>query len=466
MKIQLGKSRINMSELAKLCGGHCASDKTGALDFGYVCTDSREADVDTLFCTIRGERVDGHDYIASASALGCRCVLCERIPEGIDLSKTALVVVPDTVKALNLLARGYSEQSKRKTVAITGSVGKTTTKEFVASVFPKEKTYRTKGNFNSVIGLPLSMLEIRDDTEFAVLEMGMSGRGEIAEMSAAARPDIAVITNIGSSHLELLGTRENIRAAKLEIVTGMDKTGTLIVNGDDAMLTDIKADVKVLKVGMESPENDICAVNVRSRNGSTTFDISFGSRLIKSVSISAYGRHNIYAALFAFASAVLLGINEGDAVKGLLTVEKPKMRQNIYDFKGIKIIEDCYNASPESMRAALEVQAELVAETGGRSVALLGNMLELGEGAARLHYEVGEFASRCKVSKLVTYGELAKSIADGAKLDGTVCITDTNDPVAAADALMEILTAGDVLLVKASRGVAAEKILEIIKERL
>lgn len=466
MKVELGKNRISMVELAQFCGGRIVCSENCSHSFGAVCTDSREADPNTLFCAMRGERVDGHDYISKAVGLGCSCVLCERVPTEHNMPDTAFVVVPDTVRAMNALAEAYSEERSFKVIAVTGSVGKTTTKEFAASVLPTDSTYKTKGNFNSVIGFPLSFLEIPETAEFAVLEMGMSGRGEIELMTKTAKPDIAIITNVGTSHLELLGTRENIRDAKLEIVKGLKPDGVLLINGDNDMLADCSVGVRTLRVGVESERNDFRAVNITEYCDKTSFDIVTSEKTVSRIEIPTIGKHNIYNAVFAYAAASLLGIGENEIRLGLLGFEKPQMRQNIYKLGNITIIEDCYNASPESVKAALEVQRSLVKEIGGRAVALLGDMLELGEASERLHTEVGEYAAKCGVSALVTYGRLAENIAKGADIKGTVSLTDTNAPESAANELMNILRSGDVLLVKASRGVAAEKVIEIIKKRM
>jgi len=466
MKVTLGKKSISIAELSSACGGLTVPTNGGDFKINSVCTDSREAGEGVLFCAMRGERVDGHDYIGKAFELGCRCSLCEKVPDNTDFEGAAFAVVKDTVKALNAFAIAYSENRKYKAVAITGSVGKTTTKEFIATVLPEGKTYKTKGNYNSTIGLPLSVLEIPAETEFAVLEMGMSGRGEIELMSNTAHPDIAVITNVGTSHLEHLGTRENILAAKLEIVSGMSENGVLLINGDDDMLKSIDVGVKTMSVGINAPA-DFRAVNIRSDISGMRFDIDTVNGTVKDVFIPTVGNHNIYAALFAYAVASLSGVSDGDVKNRLSEFEKPKMRQNIFDVGGITIIEDCYNASPESMRAALDVLSIISAERGGaRTVALLGNMLELGENTAALHRGVGEYAAEKGIDKLFTFGDLALNIAIGANIKDTVCMTDISEHGLAANILLGTLKKGDILLVKASRGVAAEKIIEILREGL
>ncbi len=459
MKVALGIKPMTADQAARAVGGYVVPPEAGGTVFSSVCTDSREADDRTLFCAIRGERVDGHRYI---DASGCSVALGEYRPEG---TRAAMIIVDDTVSALGRLAAVCRQAEKTRVVAVTGSVGKTTTKENIAAVLPADATYKTAGNFNSVIGLPLSLLEIPSGKGFAVLEMGMSGRGEIESMSRAARPDIAVITNIGSSHLEMLGSRENIRAAKLEIALGLKPEGVLLINADDPMLFGYETGAKTLSVGIKNPDADFRAEEIRELDDRTEFAFVDGEVRLPVV-IRAAGEHNVMAALFALAVARLCSISEKDALNGLLSLQKVKLRQNIYEKNGITIIEDCYNASPESMRAALDVQRSIAARRGGRSVALLGDMLELGDKSPELHRAVGEYAAAAGVKVLITIGERANEIAAGAGLDETLRIVDSEKKQEAAEALLSLLRPGDILLVKASRGLALEKITEILNERL
>ena len=466
MKITLGNEKITLKDLAaNVCGELVGIDRS----FCSVCTDSREADENTLFCAIKGERVDGHDFIINAYRLGCRTYLAEYIPESAkELSDISIVLVKSgIVEAINAMAGAYSAQRSYKRIAITGSVGKTTTKEFTAIAFFGKKMHKTDGNFNSTIGMPLSLMSTPSDAEVAVIEMGMSARGEIKLMSDTARPDIAIITNVGSSHIEMLGSRENIRDAKLEIISGLKKDGILIVNGDDPMLADANIGVKVLSVGIDSEKCDFRAVDIVDEPDGTSFSIVTKDRRIDRFFIPVWGNHNVYAAMFAYVAATLLGEDEAVLLDRLALFERPKMRQNIFEINGITIIEDCYNASPESMKAALDVQASLIERRGkGRSIALLGNMLELGRFSRELHVDVGIYAKHSGVEKLVTFGELASYIAQASGIPDAIRIEDTAEHQRAADVLMDILQKDDILLVKASRSVAAEKIIEILKERL
>ena len=472
MKVNVGCNGLTMAELAQICGGMlcCVGGEVNRnLPFRSVCTDSREAAEGTLFVALGGERVDGHDYIAAAVSSGNDCVLCERIPETID-RKYVAVVVDDSLRAVGELAKAYDRRINHRKVAITGSVGKTTTKEFVAAVLSAGfRVHKTEGNYNSNIGMPLSMLTTQNDTEVSVLEMGMSNRGEIEYLSRIAEPDIAIVTNIGSSHMEHLGSRENICHAKMEIIKGLKPGGTLLLNGDDPMLRAyLTPDIRPVFVGIET-DCDFRAVNIRECVGNTLFDIAYNGRLVRNVSIPVMGRHNIYAALYAFAVGIRMDLDEETVISGLNRYRPVGMRQNIYDIGGITVIEDCYNASPESMRAAINVLQSLSGQKkAGRMAAVLGNMYELGAGTDAFHEEIGLYFAKHGGSMLYTFGEYAEHIAGGAVLGGLETENiyrnrDTRAPEITGEMLLHSLRRGDTLLVKASRGAAAERILEYLK---
>ena len=480
MKITLA-TPVSISALTAMAGGRLTV--TGGIDpvITHICTDSREADAHTLFCAIRGERVDGHDYVAKAAELGCTAVLCEKIPE--NAPAAAYVVVEDTVAALSALAlaRRETEMQDLSIVAITGSVGKTTTKEMTAAVLSRGMSlFKKDGNYNSTIGLPLSFLEITPDVTCAVLEMGMSGRGEIASMTNAVRPNVAIVANIGSSHLEYLGTRENIARAKLEIAQGLPGGGTLLINGDEPLLSHlgqdfgedlpvIPAGVRVRRVSLAGAENaDYIATNITACDGGMTFDLTTPAGVWQGLYIPAMGEHLVWAASFAAAAGQLNGLSEGQVRDGLATYRPADMRQNIRTVGGVTVIEDCYNAAPESMRAALAVLALKAASTpNARRVAILGDMKELGEGTVALHRSVGKAAAERGVDLLVTVGELGAEIAKGALDAGmdpaTVVITGGADTYAdTADYLKAILREGDHVLFKASRSMRLETIAEAV----
>ena len=479
MKITLA-TPLTTTALTSMAGGRLTL--TGGIDpvITHICTDSREADAHTLFCAIRGERVDGHDYMAKAVELGCAAFLCERIPDGLPSESCACILVEDTVAALSALALSRREAEMRdlSIVAITGSVGKTTTKEMTAAVLSQGKTlFKKDGNYNSTIGLPLSFMEITPDTACAVLEMGMSSRGEISAMTQAVRPNIAVVANIGSSHLEYLGTRENITRAKLEIAMGLPAGGTLLINGDEPLLAHlgqdfsedrplIPAGIRVLRVSLAGAENaDYQANHITSRDGGMVFDLTTPEGVWRDLYIPAVGQHFIWAASFAAAVGQLSGLHEGQVREGLASYRPAAMRQDIRRLGGITLMVDCYNAAPESMKAALSALS-LIAGSH-RRIAVLGDMKELGENTVALHRSVGEYAAKSGIDLLITVGELGAEIAKGAMEAGmtpdSVRVTGGKDTYEdTADYLKSILREGDHVLFKASRSMALETIAEAV----
>ena len=366
MKVNVGCNALTMYELAKICGGmlcYAGGEENRNLPFRSVFTDSREAERESLFVALGGARVDGHDYIGAALSLGSECVLCERIPDALSDRKYVALVVNDTLRAVGELAKAYDRKINNKKVAITGSVGKTTTKEFVAAVLSENlRLHKTEGNYNSNIGMPLSMLTMKNDTQVSVLEMGMSNRGEIEYLSKIAEPDVAIITNVGSSHMEYLGSRENIAKAKLEIVKGLKADGVIFLNGDEPLLRNREElDGKEHYYVGFSEDCDVKAQNIRFSMGNTVFDMVCNDKVVENVTIPTMGNHNIYAAMFAYAVGSKMGLSEEVIIRGLRNFKPVGMRQNIYDIGDITIIEDCYNASPESAKAAIDVLREVVA---------------------------------------------------------------------------------------------------------
>lgn len=474
MKIKVGMKKMNMNQIAKICG--CQVTMIGAdapTEFDSVCTDSREAGEHTLFLALRGEHVDGHSYILSALGNGCTCVLCEYLPEALKgggLCFSALIV-PDVTRALGAIAKMYRRHVGQKKVAVTGSVGKTTTKEMIASVLSEQfRVHKTEGNHNSTLGMPMSLLSAAENTQVSVLEMGMSGLGEIDFMSRVAEPDIAVITNIGSSHLEMLGSRENICSAKMEIVHGMGPDGKLILNGDEPLLCLMKgSSYHPIFVGIGSREADYRAMNIRYSSRGTVFDMIYNRRVATNVELPVLGEHHVYNALFAWAVGVEMGVPEELIRRGLLHFQNTGMRQRIVEWEGVTILEDCYNASPESMRAALQVLNAMSAQTGGRKVALLGDMKDLGPDSADMHRAVGAMAADMNLDLLITYGDLAVDIAleavmHGVERERVIVIAQSQGKTEAARILREHLRRGDHLLVKASRAMAMEDILTLLRQ--
>ena len=459
---------IPLKKIAEYTKSNFISQNDGTAE--YITTDTRELKEGDLFVAIKGETFDGNDYIEKAFENGAVCALCERAPS--DLKGASLLICEDTVKALGALAKEYLTLCNVKKIAVTGSVGKTTTKEFIYSVLSeKYRVHKTEGNHNNELGLPYTVLSMPSDTEILITEMGMCAKGEIEYLSDIVKPDIAVITIIGSSHLEHLKTRENICAAKMEIAHGMTENGCLIVNGDEPLLRSPvyeKYSPEFLSLAEEN--SDFRISNIATCEDHTEFDFICrqGSYKMKA---SAIGRHIAQAAAFACAIGFKCGMSAQEINRGLMNYKTEKMRQNIYKIGNITIIDDCYNASPESMRASCDVLTTLSDQNRSRAVALLGDMKELGEDTRIMHENVGEYMAKNGISLLFTYGLIAENYATGAKRCGMSddCIftnPDVASPEKSGEALVKHLKDGDILLIKASRAMAAEKIINYLKEHI
>lgn len=471
MKIRFSMGAISAGTFAEMCGGALRDGRGNDVRIRYICTDSREADAETVFTALRGDRQDGHDFIAGAIANGCRCVLCEHSCDAIETAGAAAVVVNQTELALSYFANACRHALTCRTVAVTGSVGKTTTKDMLWSVLSeKYKTYKTPGNHNSLIGMPLSVSEIPADTAWAVLEMGMSAFGEVERLSVAAEPDLAIITNIGTAHMETLGSRENICRAKLEVLCGLRTGGTLLLNGDEPLLRGIGGTgYQTVYVSIENANADYQARNIRVENSRTLFDLCWAGGEERDLCVQVMGKHNVYAALFAFAVGIMGGMTPDEIRAGLMRFQPEGLRQKMTELGTLTLIEDCYNASPESMNASVEVLRDLCRQTDRRSVAVLGDMLELGGQSPALHRRVGAHLAYLGVERLITVGPMSLQIAVGAQQMGMepsaiTSFYDWSDITPVVERLKDLLLDGDVVLFKASRAVGEERIIEALKQ--
>ena len=472
MKITLSiQNGITAHALARMCRGILQNEENSDFKIYSLCTDSREADENTAFFALVGERVNGHDYIPAAIAAGCRCIVCEE-PVSLDNVGTnvAVIAVKDSEMALSYMANAKLKERSYPVIAVTGSVGKTTTKDMIASVMQEgKKTYVSSGNHNSVIGMPLSAMEIPEDCECAILEMGMSDFGEIERMSLAAEPEIAVITNIGTSHMEMLGDRRGICRAKLEVLCGLKRGGYLILNGDEPLLAKVGGkSYHTLYVSLTRPNADFFAQNIRVEFGSTRFDVIYKGVVYSDFCIPVSGRHNVWAALYAFAVGALQGLSPEKIQAGLMHFQPADMRQAVTNLDGMTLIEDCYNAAPESMRAAIDVLCEC-APKDGRRIAILGDMLELGKDSIKLHRSVGEYLQKQGVDALFAIGEGGVEIAQGAVEAGmnpanVSLFIDRDNIENITKGLTSYIQKGDTLLFKASRGVRLERVVNALRE--
>ena len=423
-----------------------------------VVTDSRKVEPGCVFVCFPGERVDGHDYAAGAYRSGAEYIVANHPVEGVPADRT--VIVPDSGKAMIRMASNYRMLFNPRMIGVTGSVGKTTTKEFCYAVLSAfGKTLKTEGNQNNDIGVPNTLFRLTDDTEYAVVEMGMDHAGEIERLTRCARPSAGIITMIGVSLLENLGTRENILKAKLEICNGLPEGAPLVLNYDDKFLRAAKlpAHVRPVWFSLADESADVCALSIRQEKDGMSFVLEDQEEGTFVVKIPAMGKHNVANALAAYCAATRLGCDPRKVIQGLAAFEQTGRRQKVVDSKGVTVIEDCYNANPDSMKAALAMFKEYPCK---RRFALLGDMLELGDLSREAHEEVGREAAESGLDTLITYGEQAKRIAVVAAAKGLTTL-HANTYREAADALLKLMQPGDALLVKASRGMALEKVLEL-----
>ena len=429
----------------------------------HVFTDSRNPDPGALFIPLVGERFDGHAFLNEALEGGAAGCFTQRERESY-LPGKFYIKVGSTQKALRDLARHYKQKFRIPFVAVTGSVGKTTTKDMVAAVLGERfKVLKTEGNFNNEVGLPLTLLRLNSNHEICVVEMGMNHFGEIEYLSSIVEPDVAVITNIGDSHIENLGSRENILKAKCEIFSHMDpKKGYVILNGDDPLLEPLRASLPFQSVLVGTAEGlDYRATGVESDGEKSVRCHVRTPRSGFDVEIPALGNHMLYPTLTAAAVAEHFGMTGGEIARGVLRFAPTKMRMNILKRgDGITILNDAYNANPQSMRAAVEVLSK---SGGDYKIAVLGDMFELGPFAPTLHAGVGAYLGKAGIDCLVAVGGLARHIYDAAKdaMVPQVYWCETKEE--AKPILAELVKPNSTILVKASRGMAFEELVDDLK---
>lgn len=442
-----------LSDIARYFGAHSTEDAV----IKDICTDTRAITPNSLFVALEGERFDGHDYVTEAFEKGAIAAVCHK---PVSAQSKPIIMVRNTERALITLGCAYRLKYNIPVVAVTGSVGKTTTKEMIACALGASlKTLKTEGNRNNEIGLPLTLLRLDKSYECAVIEMGMTHKGELSVLTAATLPTVAVITNIGVSHIENLGSRENILSAKLEITEGLPANGTLILNYDDDLLCDIKSycGFDIIPYSITHSQALVRAVNIREDEDTTTFDITYDGGVYPAA-IPCVGRHNVLNALAAFSAAVALKLNLQKSVEALKEYTPSGMRQKVVRKSGVTVIEDCYNASPDSMKAALATLQTL--KKTGRSIAVLADMLELGDWSKQAHEGVGRMVSESGADILITYGESAGHIAAAAAMAGTLQVYSFDDKHAAGEKLLALTQKDDIILFKGSRGMKLEEIME------
>lgn len=452
---------LTLREIVEAVNG--AIVKTGKeLKYVAVSTDTRTIQKDSIFIALKGANFNGNDYAAEASKKGASLCIVDEIGNSVEDFEpdTAVVKVDDSQKALLELAKYYRSRLKLKVVGITGSTGKTSTKDLVAAVLgTKYRVFKTKGNFNNEIGLPLMIFKLTDEYDVAVLEMGMSNLGEIHRLADVARPDIAIITNIGVSHIEYLKTRENILKAKLEITDYFDSGSTLIVNYDNDLLKTVDSSgYKLVRISAEEESANYIAKEILLAEQSIQFKVEEdGGVLSPEFTFNIPGKHNVLNSLLAIACGKELGLTYDEMTRAGSNLEVTSMRLDVVKGDKFTIIDDCYNASPDSMKAALEV---LRNTAGSKKIAVLGTMKELGEESYRLHKEVGEYASDMKIDMLIAIGEFKNAFEEGFNNNGFIAFETTEEAIEYLD---KTIKRDEVVLVKASRSMKFETIVNKLK---
>ena len=438
-----------LSQIASVLGATYNVDA----EFDSVCIDTRKITKGCLFICIKGERFDAHQFANEALELGASAVMIHTDIE----PNGAYIRVDDTSSAMLKLAGYYRSQFDIPVVGLTGSVGKTTTKEFTHLVVSaKYNAIKTQGNLNNEIGLPQMLFQIDSTTEAAVIEMGMNHFGEISRLTRATRPTVALITNVGVSHIENLGSREGILKAKLEICEGLSEGAPLILNADNDMLSTVNdSKHRVIFYGVDN--GDFRAVNIKQNDNSTEFDVEYYGKS-QHIKIPTIGIHNVYNALAAFTVGYVLDIEPQLCANALEGYVPAGMRQRVTQVGGIKSIEDCYNASPDSMRASIKALADI---KGNKKIAVLADMLELGEYSREAHLSVGNMVGENKIDILLAYGNDAKYYVENAKAGGVEAYL-FDDKQALADKLLQCASSGDVVLFKGSRGMKLEDIINTV----
>jgi len=459
--------KLLIEDLAKACDGKILQKGIQKQASG-ISIDSRTIEENMIFVALRGENFDGHDFISKAYEKKISGIIVETGKNiNFDQMKEIYIIEAlNTEEALKAISRYYKGLFPIPFIGVTGSVGKTTTKDMIGSVLAyKKKVLKNIGNFNNQIGLPLTLLELDKKHELAVLEMGMSSFGEIEELVKIVNPKVGVITNIGMSHIEHLGSKDNILKAKMEIASQMGPDNFLLLNGDDEYLSKLKgqkSEYKKIFFGLNS-DNDIVAKNVTNLGEEGfTFDVIFDG-YVQSYNIKYPGIHNVYNALAAIWIGLHFNMTHEEIQEAFNTFKPSKMRMEVIKLKELKIINDAYNASPDSMKAALGVLNNI---TTGRRIAILGNMFEMGSFSEEGHRTVGDYFAKTEVEVLITVGDMAKWIAEEVLQKNNkkkIYILKNNEE--AISTLQEILEPLDTVLVKGSRGMKMEEIVKYLQER-
>ena len=453
---------VTINQILNAVCGVAKNIKNKNLTVSCVKTNHKEVEKNSVFVALIGKNFDGHDFAKKATENGAALIITEK-----ELKNLPQIIVKDTKEALLKIAKLNKSMFLKKLVGITGSVGKTTTRDMLAAILSScFKTLKTQKNLNNEIGLSQTILNLNSNYEAAVVEMGMSNLGEIEKLSKACMPDIGIITNIGVSHIEFLKTKENILKAKLEILKGMKKNSPLILNADDYHLKNLKLkDYDMIFCGIKNNNCTYSAKKIKQIKTTTQFQLFKKNQFLEEITLPTVGEHNVLNSLLAIAAAEFFSVPIEKIKEALKNFSTSDMRQKIYNFNGIIAIADYYNAPPESVKAAIVSLKHLAKNS--RKIAVLGSMLELGEISKKAHFEIGEFVVKNQIEVLFCYGVNAKEIEIGAKkanysLNKKTLIKHFNNKTSLINSLKEILKPKDFVLLKASRKMKFEDVFDAV----
>jgi UDP-N-acetylmuramoyl-tripeptide--D-alanyl-D-alanine ligase len=448
---------LKLSQIAQLAEASLSSGD-GTIVINKLSTDSRTIKPGELFVALRGENFEGHDFVEAAAKAGAAGALVDfawanKVPNNFPILRAT-----DILKAYQTLAANYRRSLTLKVLAITGSNGKTSTKDFAAAVLARRfRVTKTEGNFNNHVGLPRTILEATSQDEVAVWEIGMNHRGEIAALSKIAMPDAAIITNIGAAHIEFMGSREAIASEKGALAEAVEPQGTVILNADDPFSARIAARTRAKVVLAGTTGGTVRAIEIRQSTEGSEFTIIEGAHRCRA-QLPVAGSHMVQNALLAIAAGRAFGLSIEECSAGLAAAPVTKARLQIKEIGGIQFLDDSYNANPDSMKAALRTLMEL--DTEGKRIAVFGEMRELGGESERGHREVGEATAMLGVDQLITIGPAAEFIAQGARTAGLDKVSSARSTAEAARLLGQIAEPGDLVLIKGSRAARTEEVIE------
>src|SRR5215813_13050828 len=453
---------LKLSQIAQLAGAWLSSGD-GTVVINKVSTDSRTIKPGELFVALRGENFEGHDFIEAAAKAGAAGAIVDSNWKGNAPENFALIRASDTLEAYQQLAANYRKLLELNVVAITGSNGKTSTKDFTAAVLARRfRVTKTQGNFNNHVGLPRTILEAASQDEVAVWEIGMNHPGEVAALASIAAPHVGIITNIGVAHIEFMGSRERIAEEKGALAEAIGADGTVVLNADDPFSKGIATRTRGKVILAGTTAGTIRASEINQTGSATDFTILEGAHRCRA-QLPVPGLHMVQNALLAVAAGRVFGLSLEECAAGLVAAPLTKARLQVKEIRGVQFLDDSYNANPDSMKAALRTLVELDAD--GQRIAVLGEMRELGDESEHGHREVGETAAALKVDHLIAIGNVAATIADAAKragLENSRTVASTNE---AAELLGELAAPGDLVLIKGSRLARTEQVIEAFRSQ-